>query len=219
MLAVVKGFGPKLQNAPEDFKTDHEFMLAAVKVDNSLLKIDWVEKITGKDYKEPKTLEIRGMGVEIVVGHIDKESADKINKEMSYGEVEEIVGEWYAICDIFHEYNVLSDFELIGEGTAKIPKLKMVNAGTEKIPIKGKGYMMVTVSWEEGTFGTITVDSDAKKLKYYKKTYKIAGDDFEVVTGFNCDGEDLDFDIKSDSTENTSVDIAIYNCKNGEQIW
>ena len=91
---------------------------------------------------------------------------------MSYGEVKEIVGEWYTICDIAHEYKVLSDFELTGEGTAKIPKLKMVNAGTEKSPIKGKGYMMVTVQKEKGTFGTITVDSDAKKLKYYKKTYR-----------------------------------------------
>ena len=103
--------------------------------------------------------------------------------------------------------------------TAKIPKSKMVNAGTEKIPIKGKGYMMVTVSEEKGTFGTITVDSDAKKLKYYKTTYEIPGHDLEVVTGFNCDGEDLELDMNDVSTVGKSVDIAIYNLKNGKQIW
>jgi len=114
---------------------------------------------------------------------------------------------------------VLSDFELIGEGTAKIPKLKMVNAGTEKIPIKGKGYIMVTISEEKGIFGTITVNSDAKKLKYYKKTYKIAGYDFEVMAGFNCDGEDLEIDESTLDTDSKSVSISIFNPKNGEQIW
>ena len=79
--------------------------------------------------------------------------------------------------------------------------------------------MMVTVSEEKGIFGTITVNSDAKKLKYYKKTYKIAGDDFEVLMGFNCDGEDLEIDDSTLDARNISISTSIYNRKNGKRIW
>ena len=100
-------------------------------------------------------------------------------------------------------------------------KVPMVNVGTEKIPIKGKGYMMVTVSEEKGTFGTIEVDSDVKEIKVYNTTYKIAGHDLECVTRLNYSGEDLESEefMNNVSTVGKSVDIAIYNCKNGEQIW
>ena len=62
---VGRGIGPALEahdvlavltnreDAPQDLKNDREFMLRAVKVDSSLLKIDWVATITGQDYQEP----------------------------------------------------------------------------------------------------------------------------------------------------------------------
>ena len=107
----------------------------------------------------------------------------------SWDEVEEIVGHWTDFTGIVHVWTTPISPPYIRDEDEIL--LKEVNAGTEKIPIKGKGYMMVTVQEYKGTLGTITVESDAKKLKYYRKTYKITEHDIKVVTGFNCDGEDL----------------------------
>ena len=52
VLVAIKQDCEALQYAAKSLKADRNFLLAAVKVDNSLLKIDWVAKITGKDYKE-----------------------------------------------------------------------------------------------------------------------------------------------------------------------
>ena len=135
----------------------------------------------------------------------------------SWDEVEEIVGHWTDFTGIVHVWTTPISPPYIRDEDEIL--LKEVNAGTEKIPIKGKGYMMVTVSEEKGSFGTITVDSDAKKLKYYKKTYKIAGYDFEVMAGFNCDGEDLEIDKSTLDTDSKSVSISIFNPKNGKRLW
>ena len=53
-------------------------------------------------------LDVSGWGVELVIGHIDKETAEQINEDMSWEEVEEIVGHWADIDDIIHEYLPIS---------------------------------------------------------------------------------------------------------------
>ena len=158
------------------------------------------------------------MGVEIVAGYIDKETAEQINEDMGWDEVKEIVGDWDEIGDIIHELYPLSPPE-ISKDSKIFPELKMVKGEMEQIPIKGKGYMMVTVSTEDGILGEITVDAEAEEIKYYTKTYKIADHDLDVVTGFNYKGEDLELDTDYYSTTGKSVEIAIYNRVNGKMIW
>ncbi|MEE1550031.1 MAG: hypothetical protein V1244_00225 [Nitrospinaceae bacterium] len=135
----------------------------------------------------------------------------------SWDEVEEIVGHWTDFTGIVHVWTTPISPSYIRDEDEIL--LKEVNAGTEKIPIKGKGYMMVTVQEYKGTLGTITVESDVKKLKYYRKTYKIAEHDINVVTGFNCDGEDLETDGSALDTVGKSISISINNRSNGKQIW
>jgi hypothetical protein len=219
VLAAIMSHCEAIEHADKTLKTDREFMLEAVKIDDSLLAKNWVSAIVS-DHKlqGPIELTIRGTGVEVVAGYIDKETAEQINEEMDWDEVKEIVGDWDVIEDLVHEFYPLTPPEF-SEDNEIFPELKMVNVGTEKIPIKGEGYMMVTVSTEDGILGKITVDSEAEEIKYYTKTYKIADHDLDVVTGFNYKDEDLELDTSDFSTTGKSIDIAIYNRENGKKIW
>ena len=95
----------------------------------------------------------------------------------------------------------------------------MTKSEVEKIPVKGKGYIMVTVCTEDVILGKIKVDAEAEEIIYYTKTYKIAEHDLSVVSGFNYKGEDLELDTSNYTTTGKSIDIAIYNLANGKKIW
>ncbi|MBT3907777.1 MAG: HEAT repeat domain-containing protein, partial [Rhodospirillaceae bacterium] len=169
--------------------------------------------------KKSIELIIHGMGVEIVVGHIDKETGEKINENMGWNEVEEIVGSWDEISDIHHGFHPMSPPEISADSEI-IPKLEITEGGFEEtIPIEGDGYVMVTISEEDGTLGSLSVDGSAKKINYYKSTYKIGDHDIDVVSGFAYKGKDLELDNSNYSTTGKSVDIRIYDCQSGEIIW
>ena len=55
-----------------------------------------------------KIITVSGWAVELVVGNIDEKTAMEINEEMSWDEIEEIVGPWSDIDDIAHEYLLVS---------------------------------------------------------------------------------------------------------------
>ena len=160
-------------------------------------------------------LDVSGWGVELVIGHIDKETAEQINEDMSWEEVEEIVGHWADIDDIIHEYLPISPPTFSNKDIA----INRIEAGIKETPIKGEGYLMVTVSEEKGVFGTVTVRPDTKEVSYYNKKYKIGEDYMDLVEGFNCDGKDQMLNMDDTSTVGNCVETIIYNRKNGKQIW
>ena len=91
MLAVLKGFGPNLQNAPNGIKNDRELMLRAVKVDSSLLKIDWVAKITGQDYQEPTpVMEVSGPELTYYESAVKEKDINSVKKIGDY--VSNVIG-------------------------------------------------------------------------------------------------------------------------------
>ena len=160
-------------------------------------------------------LDVSGWGVELVIGHIDKETAEQINEDMSWEEVEEIVGHWADIDDIIHEYLPISPPTFSNKDIA----INRIEAGIKETPIKGEGYLMVTVSEEKGVFGTVTVRPDTKEVSYYNKKYKIGEDYMDLVEGFNCDGKDQILNMDHTSTVGKCVETIIYNRKNEKQIW
>ena len=200
-----------LEYADETLKADRDFVLEAVKINDSLRSVDWISSLVISG-AELVRLNIWAYGVELVAGEIDKESAEQIDGGMGWDEVKEIVGDWYDNDGILHEHCPEAPLEI------DVPNLKLVNAGTEKIPMRGHGYTMVAVAREKGTLGNIAVDSDFEELKYYRTTFKVGGHELELVTGFNYKGEDLELNTDNLDSRGTSVEIAIYK-PNGALLW
>ena len=160
---------------------------------------------------------IGGTGFELVAGHIDKDVVEQINEGMDWYEVEDIAGHWSEHEDIIHEYWPDASFKLTcNEGT--IPKLKAVNAETNEINLKDKGYMMLAISFEKGHFGSVLIPADVKVLTYRKKTYRIGNQKLEALVGFSCGDEELEMDMSESSTRTNFTEINIYNRETGTVI-
>ena len=201
--------------------SDYESLSESVR--NNLSDKKWAKVIAQKgagnqdsqNSSEDIILDVYGWGVELVVGNIDIETAKQINEDMSWDEIEEIIGHWADIDDITHEHLLISPPTFSDKNIAT----NKIEAGVEEIFIKGEGYLMVTVSEEKGVFGTITVTSDTKEVNYYNKKYKIGDSYMDLVEGFNYDGKDQSLNMDDSSTVGKGVEIIIYNRKNKKQIW
>ena len=162
-----------------------------------------------------KIITVSGWAVELVVGNIDEKTAMEINEEMSWDEIEEIVGPWSDIDDIAHEYLLVSPPTF----SEKNISFSRIESGVKEIPVKGDGYLMVTFSEEKGVYGAITVTSNTKDVSYYNKKYKIGESYMDLVEGFYCDGKDQKINIDDNSMVGKSVETIIYNRANKKQIW
>jgi hypothetical protein len=238
VLAAVKCYGEALQYADKSLRADRRIVSVAVKQDGDLLSYAakslqndaTLRKIAGINNEEsPATvsasgsrgqmeLKISGSGFELVAGHIDANVVEQINPAMEWDEIEEIVGHWSEYEDILHEYWPDAAAALTCE-EGKRPKLRVTNTGINKTKIKGKGYMMITTSFEEGYFGSVIIPAGAKDLVSKTKIYQIGDQELKALVGFSCGDEELEIDMSESSTSNTFTEIHIYNRENGKLLW